>query len=316
MMLKKVGLALVAGALMLSVAGCGTVSSPGTDSQKVQVVVSFYGLEEWTKIVGGDRVQVTNLVPPGVEPHEWEPAPGDLKNLDKAKAFFYVGSGFEHWVDQTLKAVSKPNLVTVEATKGFDLIQGGDEHAADGHAAGSQAEVLDPHIWMDPKGAIHMVEAVRDGLIKADPAGEATYRANASAYVAKVEGLDQKLATSLTTCKSNEFFVTHEAYGYLAHRFNLHQHAVLGISPEAEPDPKTLADLTKLAKEENVKYIFTETVASNKLTEVLAKEVGAQTLTLHTFENLTDDERKAGADYIKVMEQNLANLNKALECGN
>ncbi|HLO03885.1 MAG TPA: metal ABC transporter substrate-binding protein [Symbiobacteriaceae bacterium] len=310
-MQKKRGMALLAGALALALAGCGAATQ-STDSSKVKVAVSFYGLEEWTKIVGGDRVQVTNLVPPGVEPHEWEPNPSELKTLEQAKAFFYVGAGYEHWVDQTLTAIGKKDLVAVEASHGFALLESGAHEGETGHDHGG----LDPHIWLDPQGAIQMVKAVRDGLIQADPAGKAIYTTNAEAYMAKVEGLDQKFAAGLKSCKSDEIFVTHEAYGYLAHRYNLHQHAVLGLSPETEPDPKTLAELIKVAKAEGVKVIFTETVASNKLTEVLAKEVGARTLTLHTFENLTDDERKAGADYIKVMEQNLANLKQGLECGN
>lgn len=310
-MQKKRGMALLVGALALALAGCGTATQ-STDPSKLKVAVSFYALEEWSKIVGGDRVQVTNLVPPGVEPHEWEPNPSELKALEQAKAFFYVGAGYEHWVDQTLTAIGKKDLVAVEASHGVELLKAEpDEH---GHGGGSGG--LDPHVWLDPQGAIQMVKAVRDGLIQADPDGKTVYTANADAYIAKVEGLDRQFADGLKSCQSDELFVTHEAYGYLAHRYNLHQHAVLGISPEAEPDPKSLAELTKLAKAEGVKVIFTETVASNKLTEVLAKEVGARTLTLHTFENLTDDERKAGADYIKVMEQNLANLKQGLECGN
>lgn len=312
-MQKRRTMALVAGALALALAlaGCGPATQ-STDSSKVKVAVSFYGIEEWAKIVGGDRVQVTNLVPPGAEPHEWEPNPSDLRALEQAKAFFYVGAGYEHWVDQTLTALGKKDLVAVEASHGFELMESGAHEDGHDHDHGG----LDPHIWLDPKGAIQMVKAVRDGLIQVDPDGKAVYTANADAYMAKVEALDQRFTTGLAACKTDELFVTHEAYGYLAHRYNLHQHAVLGLSPEMEPDPKTLAELTKLAKAEGVKVIFTETVASNKLTQVLAKEVGAQTLTLHTFENLTDDERKAGVDYIKVMEQNLANLKQGLECGN
>lgn len=309
-MRKKIGLVLLAGALTVALVGCGTGSASKNNLSKVQVAVSFYGLEEWTKIVGGDRVQVTNLLPPGAEPHEWEPSPNDLKALNKASAFFYVGAGYEHWVDQTLKALGNKSLVAVEASHGFELMESAEQE--DGHDHGG----LDPHLWLDPQGAIQMVQSVRDGLSQVDPEGKSVYTANADAYIAKLKTLDASFAAGLSSCKSDEIFTNHAAYGYLAHRYDLHQHAILGLSPESEPDPKTLADLTKLAKEEGVKVIFTETVASNKLTEVLAKEVGAKTLVLHTFENLTDDERKAGVDYIKVMEQNLANLKQGLECGN
>lgn len=307
--MKKWGMALLVGALALALTGCGTPTQP-SDPNKVQVAVSFYGLEEWATIVGGERVEVTNLVPPGVEPHEWEPNPSELKRLEQAEAFFYVGAGYEHWVDQTLSAIGKKELIAVEASRGFALIEPTAED--EGHDHGN----LDPHIWLDPQGAIQMVKAVRDGLIQADPAGKAVYTANAAAYIGKVEALDQQFSEGLKSCKSDELFVTHEAYGYLAHRYGLHQHAILGLSPEVEPDPRTLAELIKTAKAAGVMTIFTETVASNRVTEVVAAEIGARTLPLHTFENLTDDERAVGLDYIKVMEQNLANLKQALECGN
>lgn len=307
-MWKKYGMALLVGALVAALAGCGR-ATPSVDSAKVQVAVSFYGLEEWTKIVGGERVQVTNLVPPGVEPHEWEPNPSELKVLQRAQAFFYVGSGYEHWVGQTLKAIERRELVAVEASHGFELL---DEEVHDGHDHGG----LDPHIWLDPLGAAHMVKAVRDGLIQVDPAGKELYTANAERYLAALEGVDLRYMAGLKGCTTRELFVTHEAYGYLAHRYDLEQHAILGLSPEAEPDPRHLAELTQAAKEAGVKVIFTETVASNRMTEVLAREIGARTLPLHTFENLSNDERKAGLNYLLVMEQNLANLKQSLECGN
>jgi zinc transport system substrate-binding protein len=320
--MKRLASVMAAGLLLVTLAGCGGAQVTGTDAaaKKVNVSVSFYPLYEWTKIVGGDRVQVTNLVPPGVEPHEWEPSPSDMTTLSKANLFIYNGAGLEHWVEKTLEALNQKDLVAVEASKGFNLLKGHDDHDHDHGQADQKADdhedELDPHIWLDPEGAIHAVKAIRDGLIKVDPAGKATYEANAQAYIAQIQNVEKEYESGLATCKSREIFVTHEAYGYLANRFHLEQHAILGLAPEEEPDPKTLQQLVQLAKEEGVKYVFTETVASNKLTEVLAKEVGAKTLQLHTFENLNDDERKAGANYLSIMKQNLANLKTALECGN
>ena len=295
-------------------AGCGSTSgsAPTFSAQgdKVKVATSFWPMYEFTRHVGGDRVDLVNMVPAGTEPHDWEPTPRHLKTLNEAALFVYSGAGMESWVDKTLKSLDNKALAVVETSHGFELIEG--HHEDDGHG---HEEALDPHLWLDPLGAVHQVEAIRDGLIKADPTGKATYEANAAAYVERLKALDAEFKATLSACKREEFYTTHAAFGYLAHRYNIEQHAMMGLSPDSEPKPKDLQKIVAEAKEHQVTHIFFETLVSDKVAKLVAKEIGADTLVLNPLEGLTDEEIKAGKDYLSVMRDNLSNLSKALECG-
>lgn len=300
--------------VMVVAAGCGGAQSNQVPtfvgSGQLKVATSFYPLYEFAKAVGGDEIALANLVPTGTEPHDWEPTARDIKTLNVAQLFLYNGAGFEHWVDRTLKSLDNKSLQVVETSHDFALIHGEE----DGHDHGDEG--LDPHIWLDPQGAIHTVAAIRDGLIAADGAHKATYEANAAAYIAKLQALDAEFAQGLSQCRTREFFTTHAAFGYLAHRYDLTQHPIMGLAPDAEPSPKELKAIVDEAKEHGVKHIFFETLVSDKVAKVVAQEIGAQTLVLNPFEGLTNEEIKAGQDYLSVMRTNLTNLKTALECGN
>ncbi|HWI61844.1 MAG TPA: metal ABC transporter substrate-binding protein [Symbiobacteriaceae bacterium] len=296
-------------ALLLLGAGCsqsgGKAPAFAGDAGKVKVATSFYPMYEFARAVGGDRVDLINLVPAGTEPHDWEPTPGHIKALNGANLFIYNGAGFEHWVDKTVASLDNKSLVTVETAKGADLIKA---------EAGSDEE-WDPHVWLDPLFASRQVEAIRDALVKADPAGKATYEGNAGVYLGKLKELHQEFQSGLSQCKQTQFFTSHSAFAYLAHRYNIEQHPIMGLSPDAEPKPKELAGIVSEAKEHKVKYIFFETLVSDKVAKLVAQEIGASTLVLNPIEGLTDAEVKAGKDYLAVMRENLANLKTALECG-
>ncbi|MDB4896065.1 MAG: transporter substrate-binding protein [Firmicutes bacterium] len=304
--LKWVSLLLV----MAIAAGCGAQASKSQQfaatGGKVKVAASFYPMYEMTRAIGGDHVDAVNLVPPGTEPHDWEPTAGDIKTLNSATLFVYNGAGLEHWVDKTMNSLDNKALIVVEASKGLGLVKAPADQ-------GSQA--WDPHVWLDPLSLVKEVVAVRDGLIKVDGAHKADYEANAVAYIDKLKALDQEYAAGLKGCTKQDFFTSHAAFGYLAQRYGLIQHPMMGLAPDVEPQPKELAQIVKTAQEQHIKYIFFETLVSDKVSKTVAQEVGAQTLVLNPFEGLTPDEVKAGKDYFAVMRENLANLKIALECG-
>lgn len=315
--MRRVPLLLTLAMVMAVLAGCGQASNAptfGTDSGKVKVAASFYPLYEFAKAVGGDKIDLINLVPPGVEPHDWEPKASHMKTLNQANLFIYNGVGMEHWVAKTLKSLDNKSVLAVESASGFTLIKGEPIDDGHGHAKKDDSEVMDPHIWLDPQGAIHQVKMIRDALMQADGANKAAYEANAETFIAKLSALDEEFRTGLMSCQSKEFFTTHAAFGYLASRYNLEQHAIMGLSPDAEPKPRTIQRIVEEAKEHNVKYIFFETLVSDKVANVVAKEIGAQTLILNPFEGLTDAEIASGQNYLTVMRQNLTNLETALEC--
>ena len=297
----RLAIGLVVGALLLS--GCG--STPSSADQGVSVVASFYPLAEAASRIGGDLVSVQNLTPPGVEPHDLELAPDDIEAIANADVIVYLGGGFQPAVEDALGEAE--HAVTVDALN----------EVATNAAPASEAEqglTVDPHVWLDPARFEEIVRAVADALAKADPANEATYGANADAYVAEIDALDEDFHTGLSDCERTTIVTSHEAFGYLADAYGLTQVGILGLSPEAEPDPRRLAELRDLVEREGVTTIFAEELVSPKVAETLANEAGVEVAVLNPIESLTDAQEQAGEDYLSLMRENLDTLRRALGC--
>jgi len=285
-------------ALACSLVGCEPASPP---SAKPLVVGTFYPLYEFSRHVAGDRADVVSLVPTGVEPHDWEPAPQNVVQVQRARLFVYNGAGFEPWVEKILKDVPRGGTpVVVDATRGVSLV--------------SVGAVVDPHVWLDPVLARAQVDAIRVGLGEADPANAAEYAENARRFGERLARLDETFAAGLRDCASRDMFTSHTAFTYLARRYRLTQVAVMGIAPESEPSPAELAAIAGRARRQHARYIFSETLVSSRLAEALAREVGAKTLVLNPIEGLTAEEAAAGKSYVTLMEANLENLRTGLGC--
>jgi zinc transport system substrate-binding protein len=196
-----------------------------------------------------------------------------------------------------------------------DEAEGEDEHADDGDGDASEANVLDPHVWLDPVLYGDIVEAVAGELARVDPDNADAYRENASAYRDEVDALDAEFLESLNTCDRDVIVTSHDAFGWLAERYGLTQEGIAGLSPDAEPDARRLAELADLAEREGVTTIFTETLVSPEIAETLAREAGGlQTAVLNPLEGLSEEELAAGDDYLSVMRTNLEALRAALGC--
>lgn len=306
----------VLSAALLSGCASNTASSDG----KLNVVTSFYPMYEFTKQVAGDHANVIALVPPGSEPHDWEPSAKDMTQLKNANLFVYNGI-VEGWAEQALKSAENKNRVVVEAIKGIELMEGlpedehGEDHKEEDKDHKEEAhgdEILDPHVWLTPVLAQKEIEAIVVGLTQADPAHKEDYRKNADAYIGKLKALDESFKTGLKNVKRKEFVTQHAAFGYLAKEYGLTQVPIAGLSPEEEPAPDKMAEIIKFAKDNNVQTIFFETLVDPKVANTIAKEVGAKTDVLNPLEGLTDDEKKKNLDYIGVMTNNLEALKKAL----
>jgi zinc transport system substrate-binding protein len=310
------GLAFVSVALTACDQGA---SPPGSGPDRLLVIASFYPLYDFVRHVAGDDVDVVSLVPPGVEPHDWEPSPHDLAEVRRARLLVYNGAGLEPWVERVLRDVAGTDLVVVNATRGLALVtdQAVDD---DGRSTGTPGIArrgtapVDPHVWLDPVLAISQVEAIRAGLQQADPVRAATYEVNAVAYVARLRALDAAYAGGLRDCARRDVVTAHAAFGYLTRRYGLTQVPVLGVLPEAEPSPADLARLIQAARRRGVRAVFAETILNRRLTEALAREVGAEVLVLNPLEGLTAEEQAAGKDYLSVMEENLRALRAGLGC--
>lgn len=291
MRLAAVGLGAI---LTLGGCGAGTASTAG-----VPVAASLYPLAEFARRIGGDRVTVRTLVPPGVAPHDYEPTPKDLTILLRVKLFIYSGAGFEPLAAKLLAQVPE-GTVTVDATEGLPLL------AARGG--------LDPHVWLDPVLAQHQAARILEGLIRADPDGRVTYEANAAGLRMELEALHREFARVLSRCARREFITSHAAFGYLARRYGLQMIPISGPSSEAEPSARRLAAVVRRARQHAIRVIYVDPLASARAAETVAREVGASVVALHTLEGLTDAQRRQGATYVMVMHENLRHLAQGLDC--
>ena len=172
---------------------------------------------------------------------------------------------------------------------------------------------IDPHTWVSPKSAMIMAENIKNSLVEADPDHTAGYEQRYEELRTKLEALDQHFTDELAKVPNKEIVVSHQAFGYLARDYGLTQHAIMGLSPDAEPTGQDIVKLAKLVKDEGIKYIFFEELVSDKLAKTLASEAGVETMVLNPVEGLTKEQATNGDDYFTLMEKNLQNLLIALK---
>ncbi len=283
------------------------------EGEKLTVYASFYPMYDFAMKVGGDKVTVVNMVPAGMEPHDWEPAASDIVGLENADVFVYNGAGMEHWVDKVLKALSNKDLTVANTSEGLTLLAGHshEEEAEEGH--GEEAEAYDPHVWLGPLQAKAQMEAIKNALVKADPGNTAYYEENYTRCAAEFDALDQEFKQELAMLPDREIVVSHQAFGYLCAAYDLTQVPIEGLTPDSEPTPARMAEIIDFVKEHQVSTIFFEELVSPKVAETIAAATGAVTEVLNPIEGLTDEQIAAGEDYFSVMRQNLDALIKALK---
>ena len=293
-----------------------------SSEKKLNVMASFYPMYDFATKVGGDKVEVTNMVPAGTEPHDWEPAATDVKNLEEADVFIYNGAGMEHWTEDVLGALDNKELKVVEASRGLTLLEGKEEDEEETEDSSSDSDAsdestdseitYDPHVWLNPLNAKAEMENIKNAFVEADPDNKDYYEQNYETYAEKFDQLDKEYKDGLADTKSKDLITSHEAFGYLCQAYGLNQVGIEGLSPDSEPDASRMNEIIKFAKENNVKTIFFEELVSPKVSETIADEIGAKTAVLNPLEGLTDDEINAGEDYFSVMESNLKTIEDAL----
>jgi zinc transport system substrate-binding protein len=277
------------GAVVVALAIGATAGAAGAAS-KASVVASFYPIAWAAQQVGGNRVAVTNLTPAGAEPHDLELTPDQIDEVLDAKVVFELGRGFQPAVEQ---AAEQRDGRTVQ------LLPAGTK---------------DPHVWLDPVRMAAVVRTVQRELTKADPRGRALYARNASRVLGELDALDTRYREGLARCEREVLVTGHEAFGHLAQRYGLRQEGVAGLSPDAEPDARRIAQLSDLVRRSGTTTVFTEALVSPRIARTLAREAGVRTETLDPLEGLTDAQLRRGENYVTVMDANLTKLERALGC--
>ena len=274
-------------------------SDDASDDGKLNVAVAFYPIEEAARRVGDDTIQITTLVPPGSEPHEYEPTAKQFTQLENADIVFYLGFGFqpnlEKAIDSLPDSVRRVDLMTY-----MSLI--------------SNEQGVDPHVWLDPTNMQLIAHVVASVLIEELPSQSVTFANNEAAYVDDLDALDSELAEGLAECAVPVLITTHEAFAYLAQRYGLTQLAIAGISPDEEPSAQALEDIAAAASANGVTTVFFEDNLPPDLARTVAGEIGADTSSLGTAETLTQTQLDEGESYTSMMRDNLQALRAGMSC--
>lgn len=300
-------------ALLIPLTGCSIPNSPDEADGALKVVAAFYPLEFVATAIGGDLVDVENLVPQGVEPHDLELTPSQISTIDGADLLLFI-SGFMPALEDA--ATQSPPGDSLDALKidGMNPIQA----TADGHSHGESSDssaqnnqemANDTHIWLDPKRLILLANEIAAKLSSLDPENTHSFETNRDAFVIELEDLDGSFLTGLATCERTLIVTSHAAFGYLADAYGLEQEAISGLTPELEPTPKRLNEIGKEAKADGTTTIFFEILASPKVAKTLADDLHIETAVLDPLEGVSE-----GQTYFSVMKRNLSVLRKALNC--
>jgi zinc transport system substrate-binding protein len=274
---------------------------PSNDTNKLRVIASFFPLYDFARNVGGDRAEVSVMVPAGIEPHDWEPTPRNIADAESADMIVYNGAGFESWV------FGINAKFAVDTSMGIQLMEGGD-----GAQEGSN---FDPHIWLDPMLAKKQVEAIRDGFVQIDPVNSDYYSQNAQRYIAELDSLDSFIRSELSNCTLKDFIAFHDSFSYFANRYSLTQHSVHGVSPEGDVLPQRIQEIKDLAARLGINVIYAEELVDPRLANVIAGEIPyGQVLVLSPIEGLEREELEQGLGYIDKMREDVQNLKVGLKC--
>lgn len=279
-------------------------SQKQTQDNKILITASFYPLYFLTKEIAGDRAEVVNLTKTGGEPHDYEPSTRDIATIENSQLLIVNGAFFESWLDKFDKEISADNKQILKVA----------ESLADLNFEENGVTETDAHVWLDPVLAQKEVELISEKLKAIDPNNAEIYQENTEKLLQKLVELNNEFKLGLANCQNDRIITSHAAFAYLAKRYDFEQIAIQGLNPDEDPSPAKIAATTKLAKENNVRYIFFETLVSPKISETIAKEIGAGTLVFNPIEGLSDEEEQGGKNYFSIQRENLANLRLALDC--
>jgi zinc transport system substrate-binding protein len=306
------------------------------EAEPLVLVASFYPLEWLSVQVAGDRAEVTTLTAAGVDPHDVELTPRTVGTLGSADLVLYA-AGMQPAVDDAVAQQAQGHSLDVTTT--IEMLEnagedshddhGHEDHADDGHDGHGHGHghdedhtdeghddhdhgPEDPHFWLDPERYGQVAQEIAAELGQLDPDHAELYETNAAELVAELDRLDQEFDDGLADCASRELVTTHEAFGYLADRYDLTQTGVTGIAPESEPSPARLAEVAAMVQERGISTIYAEPILTADIAQTVARETGAQVLVLDPVEGVTD--ASAGTDYLEIMRANLQSLREGQSC--
>jgi len=266
---------------------------------KISVSTTINPVHQIVTIIGGDKVEASRMVPAGSEAHDFEPTIRDMETLSKSSILFISGLGMEPWADKAKETTGSKGLVTAELSSGIGLI-GLEENGHEGEE--EEHGDFDPHVWLSLDGMVTMAENAEKALSAASPENAEYFRKNLEAFRKDALALKEEYLPKFAPYQGKAFVTGHAAFGYMCRELGLVQMSVEGPFQEGEPTPKKLEELINFAKENGIKTIFLEEQASPKVSETLAREVGASTETLNPLESEGDLLQTIKENYDKILK--------------
>ncbi|MGE6492416.1 metal ABC transporter solute-binding protein, Zn/Mn family [Exiguobacterium sp. NPDC077395] len=339
--MKKTWLGAVAvGTLLLGACGNteGDNASESTD-QKLTVYASTFALKSMAEEIGGDRVNVEMVIPPGADPHTYEPTSKQMTQIAEADLFLTIGHDLEPYVESMEKSLEGQNVAFVKTAEDVTLldaadtvhVHGEDEHSEDEHAHEEEGHAedehateeeahaedehdhgqYDPHVWLDPTNAVSMAEAVEAAFSEEAPDYKDEFSERLSAFKDEANTLDAELKAAVENGSKSELLVTHAAYGYLAERYGFDQLPIAGLTPSEEPSQQALKRIIEEARLHDLNYIAFEDTVTPKVAEVVKQEIGAESVTIYNLESVTKEQMDKS--YFDLMRENVKALATALK---
>jgi zinc transport system substrate-binding protein len=296
---------LVAVIIVATITGLYISNNTKTKSSSaLTVLATFYPLYDFAQNVGGNKVNVSLLVPETVDVHEFEPTPSSIAEVASANVLIYNGAGLEPWIGDVVSAADNPNLIQVDSSNGIQFLPVPAAFQKDNRT-------VDPHIWLDPLDAKQQVNNILQGLIKADPADSQYFTQNANAYDTQLDNLNA-LAINATTNTATKVFITfHEAFAYFAHQYNVTQLSISGPFEE-EPTPTDIQNVITAINQNHLKYVGYESLENPAISQSIGSQTNATLINMNPIEGLTAAQKTAGDTYIILMKQDIANIHLAL----
>ena len=333
--MKKTWLgAVAAGTLLLGACGNteGDNASESTDGQ-LTVFASTFALKSLAEEIGGDRVNVEMVIPPGADPHTYEPTSKQMTQIAEADLFLTIGHDLEPYVESMEKSLDGQNVAFVKTAENVKLLDAADTvhvHEEEGHAedeghsedehANEEAShsedeydhgKYDPHVWLDPTNAVSMAEAVEAAFSEEAPDYKDEFAERLSTFKDEANALDAELKAAVENGSKSELLVTHTAYGYLAERYGFDQLPIAGLTPSEEPSQQALKRIIEEARLHDLNYIAFEDTVTPKVAEVVKQEIGAESVTIYNLESVTKEQMDKS--YFDLMRENVKALETALK---
>ena len=268
------------------------------ETDKPLVGVTTFALGDIVQHIAQGSVQIVHILPFGVEPHDFEPTPKLMGQIEKSALVIYNGAGLEPWIHTASFKNSVVNMSQYVTLR----------------KVASTENLTDPHYWLDFANMKKATDVITKRLIALLPQHEKLYRKNEKLYLQMLDNLDKKYRNTLGSCQKDTIIVNHNAFSYLANKYNFHVAYLSGLSPDAEPNAKKIIELIEMIKEHNVSTLFFEDFASDKAIKSIAHTAKVQVDVLKPLGNITADEANANLSYEAMMLINLQKLSKALSC--